>query len=87
MEEGTLDIRNADDAERSPLASRLFRVEGVEGVFFGGDFISVTKSDATDWHLVKPAILGVIMEHFVSGNQLLVDMPPREDAADLSTNN
>jgi len=84
MEEGTVDIRNADEAERSPLASRLFRVDGVEGVFFGGDFISVTKSDETDWHLVKPAILGVIMEHFVSGNQLFIDTPPHEDAAGVS---
>lgn len=82
MEEGTVEFRTADEGERSPLAARLFRVEGVEGVFFGGDFISVTKSDETDWHLVKPAILGVIMEHFVSGSELLVGSEPRADAVD-----
>ena len=64
--EGTLDMRDKADAEQSPLAMRLFEVEGVSGVFFGTDFIAVTKS-AGEWHQLKPALLGAIMEHFLSG--------------------
>ena len=66
MENGTADFRNADEAAASPLASRLFAVPGVTGVFFGYDFVTVTKSDA-EWQHLKPAILGNIMEHFMSG--------------------
>lgn len=64
---GTLDLRSRADAAASPLAERLFDLPGVTGVFFGSDFISVTKGDVTDWQHVKPAILGVIMEHFMTG--------------------
>jgi Fe-S cluster biogenesis protein NfuA len=63
---GTLEIRDKAAAAQSPLAERLFTVEGVSGVFFGSDFISVTKSGG-EWQLLKPAILGAIMEHFMSG--------------------
>ena len=73
MSSGTADFRDVESAERSPLARRLFQVEGVTGVFFGGDFVSVSKSDDADWQLLKPVILGVIMEHFVAGHPLLLD--------------
>jgi Fe-S cluster biogenesis protein NfuA len=63
---GTLDMRDKGEAAKSPLAQRLFDVAGVGGVFFGSDFITVTKS-AGEWPQLKPAILGVIMEHFMSG--------------------
>ena len=63
---GTLDMRDKDAAAQSPLAERLFDVAGVSGVFFGSDFIAVTKSDG-EWQQLKPAILGAIMEHFMSG--------------------
>lgn len=76
MSSGTADFRDVESAERSPLARRLFQIEGVIGVFFGGDFVSVSKSDDADWQLLKPVILGVIMEHFVAGHPLLL-----EDAA------
>ena len=62
----TRDYRDAGTAEESPLASRLFQVNGVTGVFFGSDFVTITKDD-TDWQHLKPAILGVIMEHYLSG--------------------
>ncbi|MCP5080080.1 MAG: NifU family protein [Alphaproteobacteria bacterium] len=62
----TRDYRGAAEAEESPLASRLFQVNGVTGVFFGTDFVTITK-DETDWQHLKPAILGVIMEHYLSG--------------------
>ncbi len=64
--DATRDYRDEESTADSPLASRLFRIDGVTGVFFGSDFITVTK-DATDWQHLKPAILGAIMEHFMSG--------------------
>jgi Fe-S cluster biogenesis protein NfuA len=68
--EGALDIPDAADAAKSPLAERLFAIPGVGGVFLGGDFITVTKTDA-EWHQLKPAILGAIMAHFMSGAPIL----------------
>jgi Fe-S cluster biogenesis protein NfuA len=70
LEHGTLDLRDAAQAEQSPLAERLFGIPGVSGVFFGSDFITVTKN-AGEWHQLKPMILGAIMEHFMSGAPLL----------------
>jgi Fe-S cluster biogenesis protein NfuA len=70
LSHGTLDIRDKDGAAQSPLAERLFAVPGVSGVFFGSDFISVTKASG-EWQQLKPAILGAIMEHFMSGVPLL----------------
>ena len=65
--EGTADFRDAETARAaSPLAARLFDIPGVTGVFFGYDFITVTK-DGPDWQHLKPAILGAIMEQFMSG--------------------
>lgn len=71
LAEGTADFRDADAARAaSPLAGRLFDVSGVSGVFFGYDFITVTK-DGPDWPHIKPAILGAIMEHFLSGQPVM----------------
>ena len=64
--EGTLEMRDQTEAGQSPLAQRLFAIEGVGGVFFGSDFITVTKT-VGEWPQLKPAILGAIMEHFMSG--------------------
>jgi Fe-S cluster biogenesis protein NfuA len=80
LAEGPLDLPNREAAARSPLAERLFEIPGVVGVFFGSDFITVTKSDV-EWQQLKPAILGAIMEHFMSGAPLL-----RGDAPAASTN-
>ncbi len=66
LSQGTLDMPNRAAAANSPLAVRLFDIEGVSGVFFGSDFISVTKTGG-EWHQLKPAVLGAIMEHFMSG--------------------
>ena len=63
---GTLDMKDKEAAAQSPLAERLFEVAGVSGVFFGSDFIAVTKA-AGEWQQLKPAVLGAIMEHFMSG--------------------
>ena len=67
LETGTADFPNSESAQKSPLARRVFDVSGVTGVFFGTDFVTVTKDDAVDWNHIKPAILGAIMEHFQSG--------------------
>jgi Fe-S cluster biogenesis protein NfuA len=89
---GTLDLRDPAEAACSPLAQRLFGVKGVTGVFFGSDFITVTKADG-EWQQLKPAILGAIMEHFMSGAPILSageSAPPAGgdeffDAADADT--
>ncbi len=66
LESGTADFRSPEDAAVSPLASRIFAVPGVTAVFFGYDFVTVTK-EGQEWQHLKPAILGSIMEHFMSG--------------------
>ncbi len=68
--EGTLDLRSAEDADLSPLAQRLFDVRGVSAVMLGSDFVTVTKADS-EWPQIKPAVLGAIMEHFMSGAPVL----------------
>lgn len=72
METGTADFRNRDDAGNSPLAMRLFEVDGCEGVFFGADFITITKRDDKEWYLLKPSVLGIIMEHFTAGRPVML---------------
>jgi len=69
---GTLEMRDKAEAARSPLAERLFDVQNVSSVFFGSDFITVTKSEG-EWPQLKPAILGVIMEHFMSGAPVVAE--------------
>ena len=70
LDEGTMEFRDRDAAVQSPLAEKLFEIPGVTGVFYGSDFVTVTK-DASDWQHLKPAILGAIMEHYMSGAPLL----------------
>jgi len=76
--DGTLDYRSKAEAVDSPLALRLFEVDGVTGVFLGSDFISVTKGDA-EWPHIRPAILGAIMEHFMSGAPVVGSAASDED--------
>ncbi|MEP4198934.1 MAG: NifU family protein [Aliishimia sp.] len=74
LDAGTADFPSADAASgTSPLADRLFAVDGVSGVFFGGDFVTVTKADAIEWDHLKPALLGAIMEHFQSGQPVMAE--------------
>ncbi|HML14246.1 MAG TPA: NifU family protein [Xanthobacteraceae bacterium] len=70
LENGTLDMRDRAEAANSPLAERLFDISGIGGVFLGSDFIAVTKNEG-DWQQLKPAILGAIMEHFMSGEPIV----------------
>jgi Fe-S cluster biogenesis protein NfuA len=72
LESGTREFRGAPEADGvSPLAARLFAVDGVEGVFLGSDFVSVTKADDSEWQGLRPVVLGAIMEHFMSGEPVL----------------
>ncbi|CAA7615866.1 NifU family protein [Magnetospirillum sp. SS-4] len=79
MGQGTADFADSSRADRSPLATRLFAVDGVSSVFLGTDFITVAKADSADWQVVKPQILAAIMEHFSSGQPVINE--GAEDAA------
>jgi Fe-S cluster biogenesis protein NfuA len=81
LENVTLDLRSSEEAAQSPLAERLFAIPGVSGVFFGSDFITITKNTG-EWQQLKPMILGTIMEHFMSGAPLLTHEIAEETAAD-----
>ena len=70
--DGTLEMTDREQATKSPLAEKLFDIPNVSGVFFGSDFITVTKT-AGEWQQLKPLILGAIMEHYMSGAPLLHD--------------
>ncbi len=71
MGDGTADFAGPDTADRSPLATALFALPGVARVFLGGDFITITKSDISDWQALRPQVLGAIMEHFVAGRPVI----------------
>lgn len=90
MQKGTAEFRSVAEAAKSPLARRLLNIDGIEGVFFSHDFVSVTKAESRDWTLLKPHILGALMEHFTSGLSAVegddpapVDVAP-EDEDELS---
>ncbi|MEO0993380.1 MAG: NifU family protein [Pseudomonadota bacterium] len=70
MQTGSADFPSPEGSEASPLAARIFSVDGVTGVFLGRDFVTVTKGEAA-WDHIKPAILGAIMEHYQSGDQVM----------------
>jgi Fe-S cluster biogenesis protein NfuA len=78
----TRDYRSLEEAEESPLAQRLFTISGVSGVFLGQDFVTVTKSKG-EWQQLKPAILGVIMEHFMAGLPVLTGGPEAAEEEDF----
>ncbi len=83
----TANFPDRDSAGRSPLAERLCQIDGVTGVFLGADFITVTKAADKEWFLLKPAILGIIMEHFTAGRPVILasetpDVEPAEDGED-----
>lgn len=77
----TREFRSAEEAAASPLAAALFGIPGVVGVFFGGDFVSVTKSNG-EWQHLKPAVLGAIMEHYLSGAPILSEGAAAERTGD-----
>ena len=82
MEDGTAFFQNIAEAANSPFAKRLFDVEGVEGVFFGSDFITITKNQSLDWQVMKPLILGSILDHYNSGD-VTINNPKKNDDTSL----
>ena len=74
------------EAENSPLAKRLFLIDGVDSVFLGTDFISITKTDNLDWQVLKPLILSQVMQHYMSGQNVIDEIkessPVEVDAED-----
>jgi Fe-S cluster biogenesis protein NfuA len=73
------DFTSPEAAETSPLASSLLIVEGVERVYLGPDFITVTKSDELDWPYVKPLVLATIMDHYVAGRPTIIEEGSRPE--------
>ena len=73
MKEGTAFYKNKEQASNSPLALRLFDITEVEGVFFGSDFITISKIENIEWELLKPIVLGSIMDHFNSGDKTILE--------------
>ena len=86
MDEGTAFYQNIDEAGNSPFAKRLFAIDGVSGVFFGSDFITITKSDAYEWQVMKPTVLGGIIDHFNSEDKTVEKDAEKEAKKSLQTN-
>ncbi len=86
MDEGTAFYQNIEEAVDSPFARRLFLVDGVEGVFFGSDFITITKSDDYEWQVLKPAVLGGIIDHFNSNDKTIDKELSNETEKSLDVN-
>jgi len=82
MESGTANFTSVDEASISPLATNLFGTQGITGVFLGADFVTITKSDDKDWDLLKPLILGAIMEHFQSGRPAMNEASTSDGSGD-----
>ena len=83
MSEGTAFYQNVNEAENSPFAKRLFAVDGVAGVFFGSDFITITKNQEYDWQVMKPSVLGAIIDHFNSDEKTVEILNNKESAQSL----
>jgi Fe-S cluster biogenesis protein NfuA len=73
MPEGTASYVLGQPCDNSPLARRLMETEGLTGVFFGSDFVTITKEPSQDWSLLKPSILGTLMDHFVANLPVVTD--------------
>ena len=82
MESGSSEFTSMDDARKSPLALRLFQIQGVQGVFFGSEFITVTKSESLDWGVLKPSILAAIMDFYLSHEPLFSGETEKSESQD-----
>ena len=86
MNEGTAFYQNIEEANHSPFARRLFGIAGVTGVFFGSDFITITKSLDYDWQVLKPSVLGGIMDHFNSNDNTIEKLAKKESENKVQKN-
>tara|TARA_B110000116_G_scaffold76511_1_gene66389 strand:- start:274 stop:840 length:567 start_codon:yes stop_codon:yes gene_type:complete len=87
MTEGTAFYQNIEEATDSPFAKRLFGVEGIKGVFFGSDFITITKIENLDWEVMKPLVLGSIMDHFNSSDKTIIKSDKSESVESMKEEN
>ena len=86
MEEGTVFYKNISETNNSPLAKRMFSVDGVNGVFFGSDFITITKQEEIDWQVLKPIVLSSIMDHYKSGDKTIINQNENKNLNSLEKN-
>ncbi len=84
MGSSSVSFSDSGDASRSPLASRLFEINGISAVYLGGDFISATKGDGFEWGVIKPQVLGAIMDHFSSGKPVMEDGDEGQDEEEIA---
>ena len=87
MKQGTAFYQNINEASESPFAKRLFELDGVNGVFFGSDFITITKSENLEWQVIKPIVLGSIMDHFNSSEETISEKDKSKGEESLKENN
>tara|TARA_B100000700_G_C14887098_1_gene780929 strand:- start:320 stop:877 length:558 start_codon:yes stop_codon:yes gene_type:complete len=71
MKEGTIFIKNKNESKNSPLAQRIFKIEGIKNIFFGSDFITVSINDSSQWELTKPLVLSAIADHYASNEEII----------------
>ncbi|NCT41136.1 MAG: NifU family protein [Alphaproteobacteria bacterium] len=82
LERGLRDYQSVEEACNSPLAQRLFALQGVTGVFLANDFVSVSKADDTDWNMLKPMVMAALMEHLSMGQPILIEAEAEDDGAE-----
>lgn len=82
MERGVAEFKSAETSGNSPLAQRLFALQGVSVVFLGSDFVSVTKADDTDWSMLKPMVLASLMDHFSTGQPVILKKEDNNSGSD-----
>ena len=86
LNKGTLFYQDESKASDSPFAKRMFAVEGVNSVFFGSDFITITKAEETDWQVLKPIVLGAITDHYNSGEKIITEKSSLKKSEKLNKN-
>lgn len=82
MPRGSAEFKNVEESVDSPLATRLFQIQGVAGVFLGSDFVSVSKNSDTDWSMLKPMVLATLMEHLSTGQPIVLESIKGEQEAE-----
>ena len=82
----TIFYQNESEVLNSPFAKRMFAVDGVNSVFFGSDFITITKDEDLDWQVLKPMVLGAITDHYDSGEETVIETPDLKKSEELNEN-
>ncbi|MBT4989425.1 MAG: NifU family protein [Rickettsiales bacterium] len=83
MKKGTAAFAPDDDLSNSPLAQKLFQIDSIQGIFFGSDFIAITKAEDIEWEVLKPEIIASVMDHLVAGLDIIIDKKPNNISNDV----